>query len=77
MKVKAQIDVIGSRAYTFPDSKTNEPVAVIEILFKDSEGRLFKTTKRGTEELAEGLTDVIINIIPNDKLRPSVGVIEF
>jgi len=77
MKVKATLEVISSRPYSFPDKETKEAVNVVEIFFKDSEGRIFKTTKRGKEAIKEGEWEVTINIIPNDKLHPSVGVIEF
>jgi len=77
MKVKTTVKVMSSRAYSFADRETKENVNVVEVFFTDGEGQMYKTTRRGTEALEVGDYDVVINIKPNQKLAPSIGVIEF
>lgn len=77
MKCKTELEVISSRPYNFKDKNTGEPVYVVEIVFRDEDNRLYKVSRRGTVAIEEGKYEVTLNIVPNEKLVPTVGVIEW
>jgi len=78
MKVKYNVTILSTRAYSFPDKETSLPVEMTEVIFRDDEGNLFKSQKKGVYTLEDGVShDITINIRSSPDLKPVLGVIEF
>jgi len=77
MKLEAKVVVLSVRPYSFPDRDTRQPVEMTEVVFKDEQGQIYKTSKRGIADIREGEYEITINVIPGEYLKPKLGVIEF
>jgi len=76
MKCEYEVFVLSTRPYVFNDREKGIQTEMTEIVFKDDEENVYKTSKRGVVT-ADGKTVITLKIRPNQFLKPEVGVIEF